>query len=690
MTSPKARALQGLEILSTSTINIVKRRASSKRRTENGEIDAAKEICQSGLTHMGIDAFPLQREWSRGDHELAFIVAPSSLASAEGSFFAKEQQNEELFDENLLAKTGPWWICSPHARHRLAWDMAGIAVIGWDLVVIPLGVFQLPKSDLLDIMGFVTLFFWSFDMLFSMTTGFYRKPGQCEETALHEVLEMQPRRILRHYFRTSFPLDVFVVGIDWLVLVIGATDFGKANQGGLESAGIARVSKLIRILRILRTLRLLRLAKLRTLFYHLQEMVDCESISVIVNMVKNVLCILVVNHVIACVWYLIGISVKDQPTWVEVHRLRPEDADFYYRYATALHWSLTQFTPASMHVQPQNTTERFFAVIVLLFAMIVFSSFVSSITAAMTNLRNISGKQAQQLFLLRKYLKQTHVSKDLSARVIRYILLVVAEKKKHITENSVDLLKLASRHLISQLKVEMYMPHMEWHPFFRQLYLETPNVSRRLCAVATRWESLSQCDILFHKGEPAAEMCIVRQGKLLYRHSSEGDSVPVEAGVWICEAILWLEWSHQGDMLASTDSQLIAVDSSKFRETLVNHCSAHMVSYSVLYARNFRKKLCLQERAEPFVSDIQMELPFQCHLTTISDIRLSECLAKRVVNVLSHRVHHKPDAESGNMISGVVSVVVDSGLAFVKKSFSKSTIFGSADQPSGSGSSSSL
>ena len=32
------------------------------------------------------------------------------------------------------------------------------------------------------------------------------------------------------------------------------------------------------------------------------------------------------------------------------------------RYTTAMHWSLTQFTPASMGVQPQNTIERSFAI----------------------------------------------------------------------------------------------------------------------------------------------------------------------------------------------------------------------------------------------------------------------------------------------------------------------------------------
>ena len=39
-----------------------------------------------------------------------------------------------------------------------------------------------------------------------------------------------------------------------------------------------------------------------------------------------------------------------------------ESKNLWYKYSTALHWSLTQFTPASMEVMPQNEYERFFTV----------------------------------------------------------------------------------------------------------------------------------------------------------------------------------------------------------------------------------------------------------------------------------------------------------------------------------------
>merc|ERR1712232_66922 len=102
--------------------------------------------------------------------------------------------------------------------------------------------------------------------------------------------------------------------------------------------------------------------------------------------------IILVNHVLACVWYKIGEeNVPGYGSWLEHNDML--DKSTAYQYFTALHFSLTQFTPASMDVHPRNLSERMFSVVVLIFALCIFSSFVSSITAAMTYLRNLTAQQ---------------------------------------------------------------------------------------------------------------------------------------------------------------------------------------------------------------------------------------------------------------------------------------------------------
>merc|ERR1719277_1914822 len=105
--------------------------------------------------------------------------------------------------------------------------------------------------------------------------------------------------------------------------------------------------------------------------------------------------------------------------WVEVGRVRGSPTS--YLYATSLHWSLTQFTPASMDISARNLWERLFSVVVLLFAMLVFSSIVASITSAMTALRNLQGNEMRQFWLLRRYLRQRNIPKGLSDRIIKFL-----------------------------------------------------------------------------------------------------------------------------------------------------------------------------------------------------------------------------------------------------------------------------
>ena len=51
--------------------------------------------------------------------------------------------------------------------------------------------------------------------------------------------------------------------------------------------------------------------------------------------------------------------------------------------------AITQFTPSSMHVQPQNILERTFAISVVIAGLVGFSYLVGSITGSLTELRKM-------------------------------------------------------------------------------------------------------------------------------------------------------------------------------------------------------------------------------------------------------------------------------------------------------------
>ena len=62
----------------------------------------------------------------------------------------------------------------------------------------------------------------------------------------------------------------------------------------------------------------------------------------------------------------------------------------------SLHWSLTQFTPSTQNIAPQNAPERCFAIVVLLAGLMTLSSFVSGVTNAVQTLRKLTGGRCKE------------------------------------------------------------------------------------------------------------------------------------------------------------------------------------------------------------------------------------------------------------------------------------------------------
>merc|ERR1712048_619307 len=111
----------------------------------------------------------------------------------------------------------------------------------------------------------------------------------------------------------------------------------------------------------------------------------------VLGILKTLMFILVINHYIACFWFGLGKREWFQSSWPNKFLVN-YPRSFPYAYTTSLHWSITQFTPASMEVTPQNEGERVYATVVIVGALVAFSSFVSSITAAMTHIRKLNAQ----------------------------------------------------------------------------------------------------------------------------------------------------------------------------------------------------------------------------------------------------------------------------------------------------------
>jgi len=421
------------------------------------------------------------------------------------------------------------------------------------------------------------MIFWTSDMFATFFVGYHRAG----------VLVMSPGRIARRYFLTWFVLD-FVVNVgDWFGNLSHLLQSSAAAEEDGQAEAQAAAEVLRRILRALRAVRLVRLLKLSRLIAAVQDHINSEITFVLFGILKLLSLLLAINHFIACIWFLLGRAGldADYPCWVSETEII--DRDIGYRYATSLHWTLTQFTPASMEVFPENVAERSFAVVVLVFALVAFSSFVGSITASMTQLRNMNADRDKQFWLLRRFLKQNAVPQEVSQRLIKYLEYMCQRQSGNVQRIHVKVIGQLSDQLRDELEYHIIIPNCSQHLFFGHCSEHLAVPLRTVCATGMRQQQLASDDMLFYLSDPASHAYFFIQGELIYSRSGfvEEDAVPVEKRECISEATLWVNWQHRGTMRATMESDVIALDSDKFNKVMSKHEDTWQLCSN--YARTF-------------------------------------------------------------------------------------------------------
>jgi len=437
---------------------------------------------------------------------------------------------------------------SPNSEIALAWDILGLFLIAYDVFAIPLQAFPLDEDVFTESMGWITLCFWTTDMVVSNIVGFFDGPQ----------LVMQQYRITLRYLRTWFVLDAVVVIPDW---------FTRLAQDS-SSGYLASLGRILRSARAIRVIRLLRLLKLQKMMNKLYDFIDSEYLFIVMDILRLLLFIVVLNHVIACLWYLlgyIGYEAGDN-NWLEnTGYTKVIEGSIIWQYTTALHWSLTQFTPAGMDVFARNVPERIMSVIVLGFAVIIFSSVLASVSASMTALRNLQGDSKKQFWLLRRYLRRKQVTTQSRVRIIKFLEHVVMLQAKTVKSSDVSLLGKLSEPLKELLEYEVHKETVMLHPFFHYLGECVHSLMVKLCAATLAQVQFALQDCIFRAGDLGEHMYFITSGtaKYAYQVTKMQRCEELHEGDWMAEASLWTQWSHRGLLVISSQPTVLLLLSSQ-------------------------------------------------------------------------------------------------------------------------------
>lgn len=466
---------------------------------------------------------------------------------------------------------------SPNGVPKLTWDMAGLILICWDVFYIPLSVLDLTPVPFTIFMDFFTLIFWTLDMVMSSVSGFY----------IRGDLEMSMRKIWVHYLTTWFLVDLIVVVPDWITTI---------TSSGEDMAQNLKIFRAFRALRILRLLRLLKLQRIVNIAY---DFISSEYAFIMIGMLRLVVFIIVLNHVIACCWFLTGKMSHDtglERSWLtDTPNGNMLGEDKLYWYTTSLHWSLTQFTPASMEVSARNVPERILSIAVLFFALITFSSFVGSITTSMTALRSMRADTKKQFWMLRRYLNSKKISYATRSRIIKFLEFQSAKRQAEVSQESIEILDMLSVPLQNLLQYELRKQYMEAHPFFAYLQEHMRPVMIRLCSRVLKFVPFAPEDVVFRSGEESTAMYVVQSGDVEY-HAKTGSGrepkrLEVGSNGWMAEASLWTMWWHRGQCTARSASSIGLIKPDEFVEIAKVHTASWNFCrmYAALFVENLSR-----------------------------------------------------------------------------------------------------
>ena len=474
----------------------------------------------------------------------------------------------------------------PHSKFRMLLDYVSLCILAYDLTSTPLILaWDVEVAGALFVMSVVVASWWTVDIFFSFRTGFFS----------NGVLVMSNTAVVRRYLRW-FLVDATITLVDWSGVVVAITVEHD------ETSGFASLSTFVRIVKTTKVLRLLSFLRVGRFLETLERLGD-QFVSKVLYYVGSMVFIFVllvlVNHVLACAWYSLTRlpSTDTGYSWTDMtlmqHAPSYGDCDFWFQYFTAFHWTLTQMTPGSMPVQPMNSKERVFNIVCLFLGLLFFSSVISSMTTALTQLKMLAYERERKINQLDTFFRQKAISNTLAVTVRKQVYRRMSQKKP-MQWGDVQVLPMLSLTLRDDLMFDLCKHHLRGQELFRLVEQTDPLVLRNMATKAVSFKALLPQDVLFVHDTPCEDSYIVTGGVIRYEEKfsqgslkslahEEDATLDVMPKGWLCWASLWSHWVHVGKAEAVPVSEVVILNSCAVLECIerVSELKALFESYSV-------------------------------------------------------------------------------------------------------------
>jgi len=454
-----------------------------------------------------------------------------------------------------------------------------LALLSFDFCILPYRL-AWRETPLIEL-GLLVTSFWLVDMIMNFFTAHYHD-GE---------LVRDLRKLALEYVRRTFIFDCTAIVLEY-IFVIAAFSVDGQLPIWLYGTGLAA-----RAFGLCRAVKLIRLAD-RIIDSGLSDLWRNSCLGI-----QLILSLLVLNHLVTCGWYAIGkFGYTDTGgRWLDTMRYDVlSDDEFNYKqdiyeYSTAFHWALSQILSGGVEmIGALNSLERGFSILSLLFGLIIVSSLVSLLSAALMQVKMEQQEQTDKIVILRQYLSQYGVNSSMASSVQRQVKARM-QRKKNIRETDVVCLSLLSEHLRTELRYTTIGPKLLEYPLLRTCQQMSEVNVKQACFKAVSERFLGSGDALFQPGQDASGAYYLTRGTLTYsvrRNTGPLDkdiTQKVSKGTLFVEAGLWCEWQHVGAAMSNGMCSALHIDAAECMKALERSPDLQIVVPA--YAASFHNRL---------------------------------------------------------------------------------------------------
>jgi len=508
-------------------------------------------------------------------------------------------------------------VCHPQGMQRLFWDIASIVLISYDMITLPMYAFAFQSTPRLELLEWCCTVFWTVDILMSFRTGYYKG---------HQLVIDLPQ-VARHYMKTWFLIDIFIVVPEWIARTLDWV------IEGLNAARIGRVSRFVRFV------RLIRIVKMGHFSDKIEEILGNNMMLLGFSLTKLSVILALAVHFLTCIWY--GIGSSDHGSWVANEDMQNEA--LLAKYVAAARWTLAQINGRTDQVMDRTMAEKGYTVACAFFTVLFMSIFVSTLTTRMMELQKLMDEETRYTKMLMNYLEHKKVSFSVSYLAKMYVKNNKRMQSEQDTEK--HLMSVLPKSLKVDLLYEVRSPMISYHGFFADIKADFQKVTRVLCSNALDLVPVTTAEVTFQKDEESDKMYILERGDMRYaehanlthhvakmkdamagrsrksvfsgvdratsavvggmlgtghRHDEVAQHIPgvplQNEGTIICEGALWTEWRTHGELIAVSMSMLMALKVDTFSKIVCSvketHCRA------ARYARLFQWYISQMDHTE--------------------------------------------------------------------------------------------